>query len=200
MYMSDVIQFPRRKRIEFILDPFSMQKEEEQDNTEALLKETAEKEYERGYNECENALQKFYKENYEKEIISLKENNKIFCQELSNQLETFQKELPGTVLNLSLLIAERIILHEVALSSNIRELIENSLKKVLGAADISIKVNPDDMDIVEGDFPKVKFYSDESIERGGCLVETEIGNIDTRINSQLSELKRSIEAALVEQQ
>ncbi|MEJ2615740.1 MAG: FliH/SctL family protein, partial [Ignavibacteriaceae bacterium] len=39
-------------------------------------------------------------------------------------------------------------------------------------------------------FSKIKFEQDDRIEQGGCVVETEIGNVDGRISSQFNELKK----------
>jgi flagellar biosynthesis/type III secretory pathway protein FliH len=43
-------------------------------------------------------------------------------------------------------------------------------------------------------FSKIKFEKDDRIELGGCFVESEIGNADGRISSQLNELKRKLES------
>ncbi|MFN3695189.1 MAG: FliH/SctL family protein, partial [Ignavibacterium sp.] len=75
-------------------------------------------------------------------------------------------------------------------------------KKVLTANSILIKLNPQDFDFVTNDLKdlnktfdvsRIKLEKDEMIEKGGCLIETEIGNADARISSQLNELKRKLE-------
>jgi flagellar assembly protein FliH len=38
-------------------------------------------------------------------------------------------------------------------------------------------------------YSNLKFESDDRIDVGGCFVESEIGNVDARISSQLNELK-----------
>ncbi len=43
---------------------------------------------------------------------------------------------------------------------------------------------------------QIKFEKDERIEQGGCFIESEIGNADGRISSQLNELKRKFETAI----
>jgi flagellar biosynthesis/type III secretory pathway protein FliH len=45
-------------------------------------------------------------------------------------------------------------------------------------------------------FSKIKFEQDDRIELGGCFIESEIGNADGRISSQLNELKRKLELGL----
>ena len=38
-----------------------------------------------------------------------------------------------------------------------------------------------------------------SIEKGGCFVETELGNIDARISSQLNEIIKQLELNFVKE-
>ena len=38
----------------------------------------------------------------------------------------------------------------------------------------------------------ITFLEDSSVERGGCIVETDFGAIDARISSQLQELENKI--------
>ena len=42
------------------------------------------------------------------------------------------------------------------------------------------------------------FQSDPSIEGGGCYIETELGNIDATLSTQVSELKKRFEESLQE--
>ena len=77
---------------------------------------------------------------------------------------------------------------------------EESLRKILGANNVIVKLHPEDYrQIISGNnrdnffdesFSKMKFESDDRIEKGGCIVETEIGNVDGRVSSRLNELKR----------
>jgi len=66
-----------------------------------------------------------------------------------------------------------------------------------------IRLNPADYESIVNDgktyqlkdtFSKIKFEQDERIEIGGCLVESEIGNADGRISSQLNELRRKLDS------
>ena len=76
------------------------------------------------------------------------------------------------------------------------------MKKVLGANNVIIKLNEKDLAnlnnesknlLNDGSFSKIKFETDDSIEPGGCLIETDIGNVDGRIGAQLKELKKQLE-------
>lgn len=115
--------------------------------------------------------------------------------------ENFNK----AVLETAFAIAEKIVQREIEKESTIINLIQSCLKKVLTANEIIIKLNPVDFETVTHDLKdinksidvsKVRFEKDEMIDKGGCLVETEIGNADARISSQLNELKRKLEEVI----
>jgi flagellar assembly protein FliH len=69
---------------------------------------------------------------------------------------------------------------------------------------VIVKLHPDDYnEIIRSDaifmddsFARIKFEPDERIDKGGCFVETEIGNVDARISTQLNELKRQFDSYL----
>lgn len=78
----------------------------------------------------------------------------------------------------------------------------SALKKVKGRGDITIRVNLEDVKLttehtkdfiqhVEG-VKGITVLEDSSVERGGCIVETDFGAIDARISSQLAELEEKI--------
>jgi len=73
------------------------------------------------------------------------------------------------------------------------------MKKILGANNVIIKLNEKDLNNLNSEsrsllndatYSKIKFEADDTIETGGCLIETDIGNVDARIGTQLKELKK----------
>ena len=77
-----------------------------------------------------------------------------------------------------------------------------ALKKVKGRGEVTIRVNLADVKLTSEhtqDFIKqveniqtITVLEDSSVEKGGCIVETDFGAIDARIQSQLSELESAI--------
>ena len=118
-------------------------------------------------------------------------------------MDMFEKQFEELVINVSFFLAEKILKRELERESIIKDVLDESVKKVLGANDIVIRLNPVDYESIVNDgktyqlkdtFSKIKFEQDERIEIGGCLVESEIGNADGRISSQLNELKRKLDS------
>ena len=77
-----------------------------------------------------------------------------------------------------------------------------ALKKVKGRGDVTIRVNLADVKLTTEhiqDFIKqvenvkgITVVEDSSVDKGGCVVETDFGAIDARIQSQLAELEQKI--------
>lgn len=101
------------------------------------------------------------------------------------------------LLKLSVAIAQKIISHELKLdTSAIRGIISNALAKVTGATNIKIRIHPEDFEMLSaadalnfetvlGEPKPIHFEADPAIARGGCFIETEMGNVDARIQMQL---------------
>jgi Flagellar biosynthesis/type III secretory pathway protein len=77
-----------------------------------------------------------------------------------------------------------------------------ALKKVKGRGEVTLRVNLEDVKLTTDhikDFIReveniknITVLEDSSVEKGGCIVETDFGAIDARISSQLSELETKI--------
>lgn len=77
-----------------------------------------------------------------------------------------------------------------------------ALKKVKGRGEVTLRVNVEDLKLTSShinDFIReiesvksITVLEDSSVEKGGCIVETDFGAIDARVSSQLSELETKI--------
>jgi len=107
------------------------------------------------------------------------------------------------IISLVLLIARKVI---KVISENQRNVIVSNvvqaLRKVKGRGNILIRVNMVDLKLatehlkdfitlVEG-AKSLQVVEDSSIDEGGCVIETDFGEIDARIASQLTELETRI--------
>lgn len=155
-----------------------------------------------GFNDGQKeALAKLHQEFVEK-LKSKYEQLDVLISQLYEQNRMLNENFNKAVLETAFAIAEKIVQREIEKESTITNLIQSCLKKVLTANQIIIKLNPFDFETVTNDLKdinksidvsKIRFEKDEMIDKGGCLVETEIGNADARISSQLNELKRKLE-------
>ena len=113
------------------------------------------------------------------------------------------EETEQEIINLVLLISRKVI---KVISENQRNVIISNvvqaLRKVKGRGNIVIRVNIADLklasdhikdfiNLVEG-AKSVQIVEDSSIDEGGCVIDTDFGEIDARIASQLAELETRI--------
>lgn len=117
-------------------------------------------------------------------------------QDILNQTE-------GQIVDLVLLMTRKVV---KIMSDNQKSVIManvvQALKKVKGRGDVIIRVNMADVKLTTNhikDFisqveniRNISVVEDSSVDRGGCIIETDFGAIDARISSQLGELETKI--------
>lgn len=113
------------------------------------------------------------------------------------------EETEQQIVELVLLIARKVI---KVISENQRNVIMSNvlqaLRKLKGRGEVTIRVNLADVKLTTDhikDFMQavesvknITVAEDSSVDRGGCIVETDFGAIDARISSQLAELEQKI--------
>jgi flagellar assembly protein FliH len=112
-------------------------------------------------------------------------------------------ETEQQIIDLVLLISRKVI---KIISENQRNVVISNvvqaLRKVKGRGNIIIKVNMIDVklttehtkefiQLVEG-VKSLQIVEDSTVDPGGCVIETDFGEIDARISSQLAELESKI--------
>ena len=200
--MSDVIKVNLRSKklnvkMNDFTEPNSLAVESEEDYFQAQIDKSFEKGFEDGKNETLNNLQEEFSQKISKNFELV--NN--IASKLDQKIVAYENEFEQLLLEFSIAIAEKIVRREIENKSPIVEVLKDSIKKIQGANDLSIKLNPEDYRLIEEAkdainmelFSKIKFEESENIENGGCLIQTEIGNIDARISTQLSELKKELD-------
>jgi flagellar assembly protein FliH len=110
------------------------------------------------------------------------------------------------MVDMILMVARKVIKDEVAerkevVLNNIRE----ALKRIKDRDRVDIRVNFADLELTTAhkdelikmmeSLRKVNIYEDSRIDRGGCIIETDVGSIDARISTQLKEIEEAIRNA-----
>lgn len=154
--------------------------------------------FERGKKEGEVSAQKQIQERAA-QLASV-----ISSLEQARQMILAQAE--DTVLELALEVARKFV-ESSALYGNelIKQTIKSAVKMVTEKDRVIIRINPDDLEEVRahqddiifiGDgIGKLEIRPDKKVDRGGCVVETEAGNIDARISSRFAELEKALKQA-----
>lgn len=107
------------------------------------------------------------------------------------------------LVNLVLLIAKKVI---KVISENQKNVVINNviqaLRKLKSRGNVVIRVNLEDLELTTEhtkDFLKmvenvksITILEDSSVDKGGCILETDFGQIDARISSQINEIEEKI--------
>lgn len=116
--------------------------------------------------------------------------------------ENFYAGAEPEVIKLVMEIAEKVI-GSLALKNDemIRNIVHMALEKALGDR-ITVRVNPaDHKNIMKEDSSlrdvldrtkRLTFREDDSISKGGCIVETEVGTIDAQLETQLQAIRKAL--------
>ncbi|MHB1687315.1 MAG: FliH/SctL family protein [Ignavibacteriaceae bacterium] len=205
--MSDIIRLNvKSKKMNVTLHNQSGSNQIRQENSEDFLKTQFAQHYEKGFDDGRKSaiaqLEKDFAERLNKKYQAINNVISEFDRLASEYSQSFEK----LVIHLSLAISEKIVKREIAQNPIIENVLSDAIKRVIGSNKILVKLNPDDLKsfneesknlFSDESFSRINFESDERIEAGGCLVETEIGNVDARISTQLNELKKQLEANFI---
>ena len=136
-------------------------------------------------------------------LISLKE---VLLQINNIRHETYRM-IEKEVVELALAIARQVICQEITMDKEIVVCVaREALAKVESPGRIKIKMSPSDLQFINEtryqlsnlveNIDTVTLEATESIQSGGCIIETDFGEIDARIEKQLQAVEESFRTAL----
>ena len=128
-------------------------------------------------------------------------------QEASEQKWKFINGAEENIVELALDIAEKLVAEHVKLNpKTVTNIAKKALLLAVEREHIVIRVNAEDLEVMKAakedlmcamdGIQKIELIADRRIKRGGCVLETNAGNIDAGIESQLNEVKQSLRGAI----
>lgn len=122
--------------------------------------------------------------------------------EIRNEIYRYSEK---EVVSLAMGIATKIVRHEITINKNvILNVLKQALKKIVDCDKIKIRVNPSDLQFLKtqnhqfshlvDNMGSIVFEEDETILTGGCLIETNSGDIDARIDKQLEAVEEAFKS------
>lgn len=126
------------------------------------------------------------------------------------ELETFKQSIYGPCMEemkeLVLAIARKVIHRELELKDDaVLGCLERALQSVVAGGDITIRVNPRDLELMRSHKPEifksgeglrtVAIEADEKVGKGGCVIDTRHGEIDATIESVIDEIEARLRDA-----
>ena len=112
--------------------------------------------------------------------------------------DTLRAQVEEEVVRLALAVAKKIVHREIYIDSTIiHTLVRVALERVSGKSAVKVRLSrPDyeymtkmhsDMSRVEG--REIEFESDNTLSQGDCVIQTEAGDIDARIEEEFNEVE-----------
>ncbi len=137
------------------------------------------------------------------EVDRLIERIHVIMEEVMNRREEILRGTEQQIVELVILMTRKVV---KLISENQKQVVTanvlQALKKVKGRGKVRIRVNLADVKLTTEhaqDFVRqienvegVTVLEDSSVDKGGCIVETDFGAIDARIASQLGELESKV--------
>jgi len=137
------------------------------------------------------------------EVDRLIERTQVVLERAQDKRGDILSETEKEIIDLVLLISRKVV---KVISENQRNIIVSNviqaLRKVKSRGNVIIRVNMADLKIAtehKQDFISqmensklIQIIEDTTVDSGGCIIETDFGEIDARISSQLAELENKI--------
>ena len=125
------------------------------------------------------------------------------------QFETIRtesyKSIEEEVVKLALTIARKIVCHEVKINRDVVVCVaREALSRGEDPGNVTIKMSPADLELIQKtktqlvklqeNIKHVTFEASDGVGQGGCIIETDLGDIDARIEKQFQAVAESFEA------
>jgi type III secretion system HrpE/YscL family protein len=164
----------------------------------ARIREEAKRVLEDAKVKREKSIKKGYAEGESKGLAQVTEK----LIQLQRLREQFYEQAEPEVIRLVTSIAEKVIGQIVDENPKlIRSVIKKALERSLGDR-IVVRLNPEDYKVAtaeESEFrevidrtKRITFRQDDTVSKGGCVVETEVGTIDAQIETQLRAIRKAL--------
>lgn len=126
--------------------------------------------------------------------------------EISNLREGIYRRCENEMAELSLAIARKVIQTEIETRKDVvLGCVKTALKVVSAGGEVLVKVNPKDLEVLISNSSELarhgsgikglKVEGDEAVSRGGCVIDTHYGEIDSTIESVMSEIEEKLKDA-----
>lgn len=122
-------------------------------------------------------------------------------KELKDSIVKYPAQLEPEVIKLVMHISRKVIKHHVEKDDElVVRTVRDAFKEITDRRYVKIRLHRDSVETMQKfrpellqsfhDIKKLEIVADESIDRGGCIVETDEGNIDATIQTQLDNIEK----------
>ncbi|MBC7529080.1 MAG: hypothetical protein H7308_16215 [Chthonomonadaceae bacterium] len=152
--------------------------------------------YERGYSDGDTKAQQDNLQSREEERVRLQTDITQFLECVEAERQRAWDDIEPQAMDLVFTLAKQVIKQEIDVSRTVAvSVIKNALRRVNESGALRVRVNPEDYETVRSHRSEilqvlngsaaVEFVEDRRVGRGGAILETQNGNLDARIETQL---------------
>ena len=150
---------------------------------------------EKGMQEVQNLVD----EQVSHQIADFRKNLSKTLQKVSELHNDLSHQIESDLVRLSIEIAKKIVAREVNVDNEIAlKLVKVSLKRLDSRIMAEVRLHPNDFAFIQDhreeldSHSSLKLVEDSSISKGGCLIHTETGDVDAKIESQFEEIAKGL--------
>jgi flagellar assembly protein FliH len=110
------------------------------------------------------------------------------------------------IIGLICAVAEKVVHQQVALSGTTsRETVIKAIQLATEKRSVLLRINPEEFDYIEqlkpelfkrfNELTSIEVVSSQSVKRGGCFLETQYGDVDARVETQMEMIRQCLEEA-----
>jgi flagellar assembly protein FliH len=120
--------------------------------------------------------------------------------EVAGLRSTLYSQIEREVVKLAVAVSKKIVHREIQVDRDIiQTLVRVALSHVAEKSAVTIHLNPVDYsylmerreELSQSEGRDISLMADKSVERGGCLIQTQCGDIDARIDEEFREVEQS---------
>lgn len=148
--------------------------------------------------DAENLRAEAYRSGTEKAVTEF-ESTLLDVREIR---ERVWRETEQDLLRLSIRLTEKILGREMKSDKTaVADIVATALQNARQQEKLTVRVNPSDLPTIEDEMQNfsrngrtqyMDFIADPRVSEGGCLIESEVGTIDARLETQLRVLERAL--------
>jgi len=162
------------------------------ENNKEMIEKAA---HEKGMQE----VQKLVDEQVSQQIADFRKNLSETLEKVSTLHDDLAYQVESDLVKLSIEIAKKIVAREVNVDNEIAlKLVKVSLKRLDSRIMAEVRLHPNDFAFIQDhregldSHSSLKLIEDSSISKGGCLIHTETGDIDAKLESQFEEIAKGL--------
>lgn len=194
-----------RRTVQNALGEFPETDERYENNDGALptQESSLEQVYQQGFRQGQQEAEARIRAEHEQILADGQNRVAAFIASLEEQQRAYHQSLEQSAMRFGLAVAGIIVKREVSIDKElVLQQVREALKRVVGVERIKLRVNPQDEAIIKENRSVVTEGSDsvrdivievdEAIEPGGCILESDSGNVDARLSTQLKKIEESL--------